>query len=69
MSGNQKKPNPQVGSVSTDVPKPAAKDDAGQAQLQKAADEAAAKGYIGTVPDDDTDYTVAGVTKARKDDS
>jgi hypothetical protein len=43
-----------------------ASSDAGQKQLQQAADEVAAKGYVGTVPDDDTDYTVAGVTKAAK---
>jgi len=71
MSGNQKKSNPPADSVSTDAPKPAANADAGQAQLQKQADEAAAKGYYGTVPDEtpNSAYTVAGVTKARKDDA
>ena len=45
---------------------PASKSDSGQAQLQAIQDEAAAKGYHGSVPKDDTDYTVAGVTKAAK---
>lgn len=45
---------------------PASKSDAGQAELQRIQDEAEAKGYHGSVPEDDTDYTLAGVQKAAK---
>lgn len=68
MSVRHTKLSPKADNASTDKPAP---DDHGKAQLQKLADEAAPNGYFGTVPDDDTDYTVAGVTRkaqtARKD--
>jgi hypothetical protein len=40
-------------------------DDAGQAQVQAAVDEAAEKGYFGNVPEREPNesFTLAGVTK------
>lgn len=41
--------------------------DASATQVQKAVDEAEAKGYIGTTPDEtpNENYTVAGVTSGK----
>lgn len=46
------------------MPKP---NDGGAVEVQKAADEATDKGYIGTVPDPtpNANYTVAGVTSGK----
>jgi hypothetical protein len=46
--------------------KAAAVGDLGQAEVQAKFDEADAKGYFGEVPEDDTDYTLRGVTKDTK---
>lgn len=64
MSEKQTSPNPKPASASTD-----AKADHGQAEIQAAWDDANAKGYWGTVPDETPNeaYTVAGVTKAAKE--
>jgi hypothetical protein len=42
-----------------------ASSDAGQAELQKAADKVSEQGYVGSVPDQtpNEEYTVEGVTK------
>lgn len=43
------------------------KNDAGQAEVQSAFDEAADKGYFGTTPDDtpNENYTLSGVTSGK----
>lgn len=60
MSENKTKQSPEKASASTDV---------GQTELQKVADEAAEKGYIGTTPETtpNEEFTVAGVVKKAKD--
>lgn len=60
MSDSKTKPDQKKTSASTE-PNPAQ-------SLQDAFDEANAKGYFGTVPDETPNdaYTVAGVTKAAK---
>lgn len=65
MSEKPSTPSPKPASASTDAPK--AKDH-GQAEIQAAWDDANAKGYFGTVPDEtpNEDYTVAGVTRKAK---
>lgn len=59
----EKKPTTETSSTSTP-----ASSDAGQAELQKAADTVAEQGYIGSVPDEtpNEEYTVAGVVKKAK---
>jgi hypothetical protein len=46
---------------------PTKNDDAGQAEVQKAADNAAEKGYFGTTPDPtpNENYTLAGVAAGK----
>lgn len=60
MSENKTKRSPEKASASTDV---------GRTELQKVADEANEKGYIGTTPETtpNEDFTVAGVVKKAKD--
>ena len=69
MSEKQTTQNQKQANASTSESRTAtAKDDAGQAEIQAAWDEANAKGYWGEVPDEtpNEDYTVAGVTKEAK---
>lgn len=65
MSEKPSTPSPKPASASTDALN--AKDH-GQAEIQAAWDDANAKGYFGTVPDEtpNEDYTVAGVTRKAK---
>ena len=68
MSEKQTTQAPKPVSVSTDAPKATTTDDAGQAEIQAAWDEANEKGYWGEVPDEtpNEDYTVEGVTRKAK---
>lgn len=54
--------------MATETPKrTSSADDAGQAEVQKAFDEANKKGYFGEVPDEtpNENYTLSGVTSGK----